>query len=55
VSSEDSITRWLEGIRHGDPLAAEELWKRCFPELVRFARGLKRDGQLLPGAPARPP
>jgi RNA polymerase sigma factor (sigma-70 family) len=38
VSSEDSITCWLEGVRRGDPLAAEELWNRCFPELVRFAR-----------------
>ncbi len=38
MSSEGSISCWLEGVRRGDPLAAEALWERCFPELVRFAR-----------------
>jgi len=43
MSSEGSITRWLEGIQQGDPAAAEALWNRCFPELVRFARDRLRD------------
>jgi RNA polymerase sigma factor (sigma-70 family) len=38
VQTEGSISCWLEGVRRGDSLAADALWKRCFPQLVRFAR-----------------
>lgn len=47
MSPEGSISCWLEGVRRGDPLAAEALWTRCFPELVRFAR------EKLRGVPRR--
>jgi DNA-directed RNA polymerase specialized sigma24 family protein len=38
MSSDGSVTHWLEGVRHGDSLAAQKLWERYFPELVRLAR-----------------
>jgi hypothetical protein len=38
MSSDGSVTHWLEDVRHGDSLAAQKLWERHFPELVRLAR-----------------
>ena len=38
MSSEGSITPWIQRVKKGDPAAAEALWKRCYPQLVRFAR-----------------
>ena len=38
MSSEGSITPWIQRLKQGDPAAAEALWKRCYPQLVRFAR-----------------
>jgi DNA-directed RNA polymerase specialized sigma24 family protein len=43
MSSESTVARWIDGVRQGDPAAAEDLWNACFPELVRFAHeGLLR-------------
>lgn len=47
TESDASVQRWLEGLRAGDPDAAESLWRCCFPELVRYAR------QRLRGVPRR--
>jgi DNA-directed RNA polymerase specialized sigma24 family protein len=33
-----SITRWIEGVRDGDPEAVQAIWERYFEKLVRFAR-----------------
>lgn len=38
MSSDETIARWLDGIRHGDAASAEALWNCCFPQLVRYAR-----------------
>lgn len=42
-----SVTHWLEGLREGDSLAAQELWNRYFNQLVTLAqrkmRGLNQD------------
>ena len=46
MSSEGSITKWLHGVKHGDQAAVEALWRRCFPDLVRFARGRLRGAPL---------
>jgi DNA-directed RNA polymerase specialized sigma24 family protein len=47
MSSDGSVTHWLEGVREGDSLAAQRLWERYFPELVRLAR------EKLGGTPRR--
>ena len=38
MSSEGSITPWIEGVKQGDPAAARALWQRYFPRLVELAR-----------------
>jgi DNA-directed RNA polymerase specialized sigma24 family protein len=38
MSSDDSISRWIEEVKRGDPAAAQAIWERFFPKLVRFAR-----------------
>jgi hypothetical protein len=38
-----SVTRWVGGIKAGDPEAARRLWERYFAELVRLARARLRD------------
>jgi DNA-directed RNA polymerase specialized sigma24 family protein len=38
MSSNGSVTHWLDDIRRGNSKAAEALWRRYFPELVRLAR-----------------
>ncbi len=38
MSSEGSISYWIEEIRRGNPAGAEVVWDRYFPQLVRLAR-----------------
>jgi RNA polymerase sigma factor (sigma-70 family) len=38
MSSGGSITHWIREVRRGDSVAAEALWQRFFPQLVRLAR-----------------
>jgi DNA-directed RNA polymerase specialized sigma24 family protein len=47
VSSERSISRWIEEIKRGSPDAAEVIWDRYFPQLVQLAR------EKLRGLPGR--
>jgi DNA-directed RNA polymerase specialized sigma24 family protein len=47
VSFGGSITHWIQEIRKGDPVAAQVLWDRYFPELVHLAR------EKLRGVPRR--
>ncbi len=47
MSSEGSVTHWFEDVGRGDSAAAQALWERYFPELVRFAR------EKLRGTPCR--
>ena len=47
MSSDGSVTHWFEQIREGDSVAAEAIWKRYYPELVRLAR------EKLRGTPRR--
>ena len=37
--SENSVTRWLEGVKAGDDAAIAKLWNRYFERLVWLARG----------------
>jgi RNA polymerase sigma factor (sigma-70 family) len=37
MSSRESVTEWLEKLRAGDSLAAQELWDRYVAQLVRLA------------------
>jgi DNA-directed RNA polymerase specialized sigma24 family protein len=34
----DSVTQWLAGVKGGDPVAVERIWRRYFESLVRLAR-----------------
>jgi DNA-directed RNA polymerase specialized sigma24 family protein len=43
MSSEGSITRWLDGLQAGDEEAIEQIWYRFFPRLVGLARTRLRD------------
>src|SRR4051794_34840945 len=43
INGEGSVTRWLGGLRAGDPEAARQLWGHYFDDLVRLARGRLRD------------
>jgi len=47
MCSDGSVTHWFEQIREGDSVAAQAIWKRYFPELVRLAR------EKLRGTPRR--
>jgi hypothetical protein len=38
MSSPGSVSHWFEAVRRGDSLAAQKLWERYFPHLVRLAR-----------------
>jgi DNA-directed RNA polymerase specialized sigma24 family protein len=38
MTSQNSITQWLEQLREGDPNAVEPLWRRFYTALVRHAR-----------------
>ena len=35
---EGSVTQWIDGLKLGDPHAAQALWERYFGRLVRLAR-----------------
>jgi DNA-directed RNA polymerase specialized sigma24 family protein len=43
MSSEGSVTRWLQPLQAGDPAAAQQLWERYFHRLVGLARQKLRD------------
>lgn len=43
ASSLESVTRWVDGLRQGDELAAQRLWERFFLRMVGLARR-KLDG-----------
>jgi hypothetical protein len=47
MSASGSVTHWIEQIREGDPVAAQAVWERYFPELVRLA------GEKLHDVPRR--
>jgi len=36
--SDGSVSHWLEGLRNGDSVAAQELWNRYFSQLVQVAQ-----------------
>ncbi|MBN2578131.1 MAG: RNA polymerase subunit sigma-70 [Pirellulales bacterium] len=36
--AEDSVSDWLGRLKAGDPAAAEQLWERYFPRLMRLAQ-----------------
>ena len=38
MTPEGSVTRWIEQLKTGDPLAAQKLWERYFQRLVGLAR-----------------
>jgi len=38
MSSEGSVTRWLDALLDGNPTAAQQLWERYFQRLVGLAR-----------------
>lgn len=38
MSSEGSVSRWFNELQDGDSLAAQRLWERYYPTLVRLAR-----------------
>jgi DNA-directed RNA polymerase specialized sigma24 family protein len=38
MPSEGSISYWIEEIKRGNPVGAEVVWDRYFPQLVRLAR-----------------
>jgi DNA-directed RNA polymerase specialized sigma24 family protein len=47
MSTPGSVTQWIDGIRAGESVAAQELWERYFRRMVSLAR------QKLQGAPRR--
>jgi DNA-directed RNA polymerase specialized sigma24 family protein len=47
MSSEGSVTHWLDRLRAGDHAAAQPLWERYFRQMVQLAR------QRLRGRPGR--
>jgi DNA-directed RNA polymerase specialized sigma24 family protein len=49
TNDDGSVTRWIGGLKAGDPEAARLLWDRYFADLVRLARTRLRD---LPRAAA---
>src|SRR4051812_18487172 len=36
--SDESVTQWIDGLRRGDPGAAQRLWERYYHRLVSLAR-----------------
>ena len=38
MSSEGSVTVWLNELKAGDDIAAQQLWNRYFARLVAFCR-----------------
>jgi DNA-directed RNA polymerase specialized sigma24 family protein len=40
---EGSVTRWVDGLKAGDPESSRHLWERYFADLVRLARARLRD------------
>ena len=42
MPDDGSVTRWIAGVRGGDPAAVERLWERFFPRLVGLARARLR-------------
>ncbi len=38
MTADGSVTHWFEQLEQGDSAAAQALWERYFPELVRVAR-----------------
>ncbi len=38
MSDVDAISMWLNAVKNGDPNAAQKLWDRYFPSLVRLAQ-----------------
>jgi DNA-directed RNA polymerase specialized sigma24 family protein len=42
TEGEGSVTRWIGGLKAGDPAAAQELWQRYFQTLVGLARSRLR-------------
>ena len=45
--ADQSVTRWIESLKDGDPAAAQRLWQRYIEALIRLARARLR------GAPRR--
>lgn len=48
MNLEESVTIWVDGLRHGNEHSAQQLWERYFAELVRVAgaripRAVRRD------------
>ena len=48
MNVDKSVTCWIEGLRQGNELSAQQLWERYFSRLVRIAgaklpRGVRRD------------
>jgi DNA-directed RNA polymerase specialized sigma24 family protein len=43
TNEDGSVTRWIGGLKAGDPEAARLLWERYFADLVRLARARMRD------------
>jgi DNA-directed RNA polymerase specialized sigma24 family protein len=43
TDGEGSVTRWVGGLKAGDPEATRQLWERYFADLVRLARARLRD------------
>ncbi len=42
-TDDGSVTRWVAGLKAGDPASAHPLWQRYFEQLVRLARARLRD------------
>jgi DNA-directed RNA polymerase specialized sigma24 family protein len=42
MSEEGSVSRWLGPLQDGNSTAAQQLWERCFLDLVQLARKLMR-------------
>lgn len=36
--SSESVTIWIERLKDGDPIAAQQVWERYFEQLTRYAR-----------------
>jgi DNA-directed RNA polymerase specialized sigma24 family protein len=43
TEGEGSVTRWVGGLKAGDPESTRQLWERYFADLVRLARSRLRD------------